>query len=254
MRTTFQSSFDLIPDSVRDFLARRLAELIGFCILVVSGGMALALVSWSAQDPSWNHATKGPIRNFLSAPGAITADLVMQIVGLGSIAIIFPLACWGWHLMSQHRLRRVKLRVLLWLVGSVSASAILATFPVSDRWPLPTGLGGVIGDAILYLPQTLLDGGTLVLAIYGLIWGLIALLTLSAASGYGFESDVEDEYEDDEEDYDGPVAALTHQPKHEEEDRDSDPGFGLVSIGAVIHALWSVRAAVQRRFARPLCW
>ena len=250
MRTTFQSSFDLIPDSVREFLARRLAELIGLCILVISGAMALALVSWSAQDPSWNHATKGPIRNFLGAPGAITADLVMQIAGLGSIAILFPLACWGWHLMSQHKLRRVKLRLLLWVVGSICAAAILATFPVSDRWPLPTGLGGVTGDAILYVPQNLLGGGPIILAIHGLIAGLIALLTLSAASGYGFESDIDDDYDEDEEAYEGPVAALTHQPKHEEEDRDGDPGFGLVSLGAVIHAVWSLRAAVQRRFAR----
>jgi len=38
---------------------------------------------------------------------------------------------------------------------------------VTDRWPLPTGLGGVVGDAILSLPRHATGGNRLVVAIVG---------------------------------------------------------------------------------------
>ena len=44
---------------------------------------ALALATWSVQDPSLSHATDAPVRNLLGHPGAIVADLLMQLLGLG---------------------------------------------------------------------------------------------------------------------------------------------------------------------------
>ena len=249
MRTTSSSALDMIPDSVREFFARRLAEIAGVLMLALCGGTALALVSWSAQDPSWNHATKGPVRNFLSTPGAVAADLVMQIIGLASIAVLFPVACWGWRLLTRHKLRRIKLRLLLWIIGSICAAAMLSTFPISDRWPLPSGLGGIVGDAVLYVPRTLLGGSSIVTLGYALICGAIALLSLSAASGYGFEADPYADM-DEEEEEEAPARAKRNAAKSEEDDAEGEPGIGLVSLGAVIHGFWSLRAAVQRRFKR----
>jgi S-DNA-T family DNA segregation ATPase FtsK/SpoIIIE len=245
MRTTTHSALDIIPDAAREFVGRRLAEVAGLLALAASGGMALALVSWSAQDPSWNHATRGPVRNLLGGNGAVAADLVMQVIGLASVAILFPLACWGWRLLTRRRLRRVRLRLLLWLIGGIGAAAVLAIFPTTDRWPLPTGLGGVIGDAILYLPRQLFGGAPLVTLFYALICGAVALLALSAASGYGFETDLYEAYDEPEE------APPPKRPAaSEENDAEGDPGFGLVSLGAIIHAAWSVSAAMRRLFTR----
>ena len=249
MRTTSHSALDLIPDAVREFVAKRCAEIAGFAMFAFCGGMGLALVTWSAQDPSWNHATKGPVHNLLGGYGAVTADLVMQVAGLASIAVLFPIACWGWRLVSHKRLRRIKFRVALWLLGSVAAASVLSAFPTSDRWPLPTGLGGVVGDAVLFVPKTLLGGSSLVTLIYTLACGAIALLSLSAASGYGFEANP---YEQFDEDDDAPPAPAPRPAAAASDDSDAEgePGWGLVSLGAVIHAVWSLRAAVQRRLSR----
>ena len=46
---------------------------------------AAAFITWSVQDPSLSHATSKPIHNIFGYPGAIGADLLMQILGLGSI-------------------------------------------------------------------------------------------------------------------------------------------------------------------------
>ena len=70
-----------LPASIREALARRLRELAGLGLLALSGVAAAALMTWSVQDPSLSHATSRAIRNIVGYPGAIGADLLMQILG-----------------------------------------------------------------------------------------------------------------------------------------------------------------------------
>ncbi len=68
-------------------------------------------MTWSEQDPSLSHATSGPIRNLMGKPGAIGADMLMQILGLGSIMLILPVAVWGWRLVTHRHFDREALRI-----------------------------------------------------------------------------------------------------------------------------------------------
>ncbi len=72
-----------LPASIREALVRRLREFTGLGLIALSGVAAAALMTWSVQDPSLSHATSRAIRNLLGYPGAIGADLLMQILGLG---------------------------------------------------------------------------------------------------------------------------------------------------------------------------
>src|SRR5260370_7347947 len=87
--------------SIRDALARRLRELAGLGLIALSGVAAAALMTWSVQDPSLSHATSRPIRNVLGYPGAIGADLLMQILGLGAIMLILPVPVWGCPMLTH---------------------------------------------------------------------------------------------------------------------------------------------------------
>ncbi len=64
-------------------LRRRLREVVGIALISVAMMAGLALASWSVQDPSLSHATDAPVHNLLGVPGAIAADLMMQLLGLG---------------------------------------------------------------------------------------------------------------------------------------------------------------------------
>ena len=130
-------------------LRRRLREVSGIALFSLAMMAALALATWSVQDPSLSHATDAPVRNLLGHPGAITADLLMQLLGLGSLALLLPIAIWGYRLLGHRPLSRERLRMLLWLFGAVLAAAFASCLPRSAHWPLPCGLGGVIGDAVL---------------------------------------------------------------------------------------------------------
>src|SRR5581483_12039462 len=82
-------------------LQRRLRELGGIALISLTMMGALALATWSVQDPSLSHATNAPVHNLLGLPGAITADLMMQLLGLGSLALLLPIAACGYRLLGH---------------------------------------------------------------------------------------------------------------------------------------------------------
>src|SRR6204780_2646911 len=139
-------------------LQRRVRELGGLALISLALLAALALATWSVQDPSLSHATDAPVHNLLGMPGAIAADLMMQLLGLGSLALLLPIAVWGYRLLGHRPLSHERLRVLLWLAGAVLTAAFTSCLPKSPRWPLPSGLGGVVGDAALRIPPKVLGG------------------------------------------------------------------------------------------------
>ena len=243
MRTTTFSASHLVPESARDFISRRVAEFFGFVLIAVCALMAAALMTWSVQDPSLNHATSAPTRNLLGPPGAIIADIVMQLFGLAASALLFPLACWGWRLISKRRLERPIWRIVFWLLGSIAATAMISLFPVTERWPLPTGLGGVLGDAIDALPKKFNFDGPLVQLLTSIAAASIAVISLSVSAGLGLSSSY---HEADME----PDVHADRRSMEEDDDAADEPGFGLISIGAAIHGIMSIKAAVTRRFGR----
>ena len=101
----FEASF--IPEDIFAIARKRLRELGGLALIMVTAIIAAALATWSVNDPSFSHATSAPVRNLLGTGGAVTADLLMQLIGLASIALIAPIAAWGWRLEGRfvHRLR-----------------------------------------------------------------------------------------------------------------------------------------------------
>ena len=246
MRTTTYSSTHFLPDPVREFVIRRCAELTGLALVLGCAALATALMTWSVQDPSLNHATSAPTRNWLGSAGAISADLVMQLFGLASVVLLVPVASWAWRLLTARRLERLGLRLLLWALGTIAAAAVFALLPVTDRWPLPTGLGGVIGDGLLSLPRRFGGDTGLPIMFATLIAAGIALLSVSAASGFGISGSYPS---DDGVDAD---VEVDRRQSDDEDDTSGEPGFGLISIGAAIHGLLSIKSALTRAVGRRL--
>src|SRR2546429_9836756 len=132
-----------LPASIREALVRRLRELIGLGLLALSGIAAAALMTWSVQDPSLSHATSRAIRNIVGYPGAIGADLSMQILGLGAIMLILPVAVWGWRMLTHRTLDRRALRLACWILCTVIAAGFAGCWPHGGSWPLRTRGWGV---------------------------------------------------------------------------------------------------------------
>ncbi len=220
----------ILTEEARAILARRLRELGGLLLIAGSAAIALALASWSVRDPSLSHAIEGPVRNLLGRSGAIASDLLMQLIGLASIALLLPIAVWGWRLMTHRRLDRERLRLLLWLFGVATAAAFASCLPVSRAWPLPSGLGGLAGDFILRIPASLglLSGWGG--AAFAVLFACAAAASLAVAAGFGLSRDRRDE---DEDVNDGV--------------READ---SFISLGWLFHAVLSLHARLTRFWRR----
>src|SRR5581483_10320687 len=120
MRTTSFSVIDYLPDSVRELPKRRAAELIGASVLAGVGALALALLTCSVEDPSLNHAASTPIHNLLGAPGALAADIATQSLGPSCVVGLTPPSFWAWRVLTHRRLERARMRMALWLLGSIA--------------------------------------------------------------------------------------------------------------------------------------
>ena len=218
-----------LPTSIREALVRRLRELMGLGLIVVTGLATAALATWSVHDPSLSHATSRGIHNMLGYGGAIFADLLMQILGLGAIMVILPMAVWGWRMMTHRGFDREALRLGAWVLCMVTAAGFFSCWPRSGAWPLPTGLGGVVGDALVRAPAVVFGPPGF---IYRLVLGIVLLAAMIAtfliAGGMGARPLDEEEMTEIEDD---------DAPFEEQEDEG-----GSISLGWVFHALMSAKA------------
>ena len=185
-------------------LRRRLRELGGIALLSVAMMAALALATWSVHDPSLNDATDARGEYPLGRPGAIAADLMMQLLGLGSLALLLPIGVWGYRLLGHRPLGRERLRILLWVFGAGLAATFASSLPRGTQWPLPCGLGGVVGDAMLRAPAVFL--GVPIAGLYRLVAAIVlgtaTLVVFAGAAGWVWRGspDEEEEREADEAD------------------------------------------------------
>src|SRR5262245_23438844 len=173
-----------ISEHFREIIRRRLSELAGLALITLALLGALALATWSVQDPSLSHATQKSIHNLLGYPGAIFSDLAMQLLGLAAVLLLVPEALLGWRLLS-HKTFGEKWRSLFWILATFLGAAFASTLPPIGSWPLPTGLGGVAGDAVLRLPTMVFGAplGGITRFLFCIVFGLATAVTLLVACG-----------------------------------------------------------------------
>jgi S-DNA-T family DNA segregation ATPase FtsK/SpoIIIE len=222
-----------VSEHFRDILRRRLSEAAGLALLTLGLLGAIALATWSVQDPSLSHATQKPIHNLLGFPGAIFSDLAMQLLGLASIVLLLPETLLGWWLLA-HKPLVEKWRSLVWIAATLLAAAFASTLPHIGFWPLPTGLGGVLGDALLHVP-TLLVGAPLsrlTLIVLSFLFGLATVMTLAIAAGMRWPYPRAEQSADTDRD--------------DVEDEDIGDDRASAWLGMIVHALLSWKARIGR--------
>src|SRR5262249_53522327 len=100
-------------------------------------------------------------------------------------------------------------------------------WPHGGAWPLPTGLGGVVGDALVRAPAVIFGPAGF---IYRLLLGVILFVAMCAAflyaSGWGLR----------------PCARELTQIDDDDPPFTDDEDSGWVSLGGMYHALMSAKA------------
>ena len=235
----------LVPDGLGGAMRRQLRRLAGLGILAAVLVAAVAMLTWTAGDPSLSHATNAPVKNWIGRPGAILADLLMQLFGLAAVVLLAVSAIWGWLMLRARPFDREGLRVPLGIGAAMVLAVAASLLPAPSGWPLPTGIGGVIGDGGLTVLSALFGRLTGIARYVALaVAGSIGLLLFAAAIGRILRPEPETLSEEIDR-----VAPKARRPAEE----DREPGFvgGMVSsaVGAVAHGMLSTRARLARMVA-----
>jgi S-DNA-T family DNA segregation ATPase FtsK/SpoIIIE len=241
--STLDRGFELplLSDELRASLGRRLRECCGLLFILLAVLGATALATWSVHDPSFSHATTARARNWLGMSGASAADLLMQLFGLAALMVVLPVGVWGWRLLTHRVLARERWRVVAWILAALLAAGFASCLPRNAAWPLPCGLGGVIGDFFLRLPAFVVGGnlsGSQRLTV-AVLSGLLALLSLAIACGLGLRART-------------PARAAKPRPKRRleeaaaEEETEPRERRGAMLVGWLAHQALSIKSHAIR--------
>jgi len=234
--------FSVEDGGLRAVVRRNLEGGAGLVLIAFAAMLAAALATWSIEDPSFNHATDGPIRNVMGYGGAVISDLAMQILGLAAIAIPVPVAFWGARLLFRRHRRFARRHLWAWIGGTLLAAGGLAMIIPSAGWPLPTGFGGLVGDVLMLVPLSLFQapafGGFAKLV--GMIYAIAAALLLAYAMGIDPRRPMTFRWR---------RAAPADVPSADDfydDDEETDDGKGSAILGALTHGVLVARANLRR--------
>lgn len=170
--------------TVHDGLNRQASVLIGLLTLAAVVLAFVSLATWTVSDPSLSVSSNEKTQNMLGFPGAVFADLVVQFLGLTAALLLIPPAMWGWTKLLQQKVRSFRMRLAFLPLAGILLASAFSTLPVPGSWPLPLGLGGVVGDIVLKVPASFgLPASGFLAVIYGSIFAAFGSWALLISSG-----------------------------------------------------------------------
>ena len=214
-------------------------RVVGLVLLGLVAICLAAMASWSVDDPSFSYATSKAPANWLGFPGAAIADGLFQVFGLAALALLVPPALWGWALARRHMPTHMGLRALAWIAATVLIAGVLSFVAMPASWPLPTGLGGLVGNGFTLL-AALVTGEApqaVTAVLFAIIIAIPALAAFWIAMGLGTAVPS------------GPrkVAPVAGRKDAavEEDEPETNPVVDIV-LGALVHTGYSLRTAFRR--------
>lgn len=146
----------LLPSSLRARLEAWLRGVLGYALLAACVAAAVSLLTWSNADPSFTRAATAPTRNLLGPPGAVFSDLVIRLFGLAGVFMILPPTFWALQLITRRRLDAARLKLLVAPLAVLLLACAASSLPSIATWPVPYGLGGLLGDQALRATSAML--------------------------------------------------------------------------------------------------
>lgn len=186
MRGKSAKKHSFFPKGFDRFLQERAREGGGVLLLGIGFLLALALATYHSADPNFNHATQRPALNWLGLPGAYMSDVLMQTLGLSAWLLVLFCATWGFRIASHRGLPRWWLNVALVPLASLLFASFAAALPLPASWDLRTGLGGILGDWLMYrqlVPLAVQAGLPMSAVVPGALSLLLAVVCFYFASG-----------------------------------------------------------------------
>ncbi|MBF0383143.1 MAG: DNA translocase FtsK 4TM domain-containing protein [Magnetococcales bacterium] len=232
----------------------RVREGLGIFLLCLTAYLALALSSYSPEDPSFNQTGDGPLNNLGGETGAYLSDLLLQSFGYSAGWLLVFGGISGFLLFSRGKTLQFwdRLAALPMLaVVTVLLSSLLADDSVPS--PLPAGPGGLVGYmGAKALIQTIGLWGSLILLVP---LGVLAIMVLSRFSIIDFIEQTQARRKERKEAAEKLAASQQPETNENIEPQVEKPSAVEVignTARSVVDSIAIVPAVVQRFFSKLL--
>ena len=175
----------ILPEGGRDFLRRRMMELVGVGVAAAGVVLLLALFTYSPGDPSLNHATGRAPHNLVGVFGAYVSDLLLQTFGLAIILVPVALITWGVRMLRTHHLGFFGLRLSLLLLALLMMSVACVGLGDVGSAATHAGPGGLVGLALVgrFREMVLTHSSGSSLALIEPVCAALAFIAMAPALG-----------------------------------------------------------------------
>ena len=123
---------------IGDFIIKRLAELLGIFLVVVSILLFASLISYSPEDPNFIFPENQEIRNFLGFRGSFIADILFQSIGIVSLLVPFSLLFTGLSITINKKFIVIIENIFFIILYIITASLFFGIFHknllVNNKW------------------------------------------------------------------------------------------------------------------------
>jgi S-DNA-T family DNA segregation ATPase FtsK/SpoIIIE len=147
----------------------RIQIIINFLLLTF---LAISMVSYNREDPSWNNYSENEPDNLMGAAGSIVSDIMLQIFGTASVFYLLLLGLWVKKLWQNRFMDGWGQKIGL---GFIAVSLISCSFGMLEFKFLPPHFGGIIG--VVMKPYCLLLGP--IAPVVTFILGIMVLVVAS---------------------------------------------------------------------------
>src|SRR5262245_30273814 len=168
---------------------RRINEFVGLVLATLAILIALSLVSFNPDDPSFNISKNprfaGGATNFVGVVGSYVADLFFQTWGFSSFLIPIFLGVYAFYWLASWPVKHFWTRFfgMILLTVTLAASLGMTSFHIRDHMPAGGLFGAMVADN---LQRALNPAGTIVVLLASLLVSLFLATKFSFSSAVVF--------------------------------------------------------------------
>jgi len=133
-------------NKIANFILKRLAELTGLFLIVMSILLLVSLASYSPEDPNFIFPENKEIKNLLGLKGSYISDIFFQSIGLISLLIPFSLFFTGLSVTINKRLITLVENTFFIILYVILGTIFFTIFHEETYWLIINGNNGFVGN------------------------------------------------------------------------------------------------------------
>ena len=133
---------------ISSFFNKRIIEIIGLLIVLLSFFLLLSLFTYTPEDPNFIFSENTKIQNLFGFYGSFISDLILQSFGIISFLFCITIFFTGISIIRYKKLENILSNLFYMIIYIFSGSTVTSIYKDDSFWLIINGNGGFVGRNI----------------------------------------------------------------------------------------------------------